>query len=184
MKFWEKCGVKLAKLSIFLFQKNRIKANYFQITLILITILYISFTASVLINQRKNEQKIDNQTEKIEELSKFIKNNQELTSTEITKDKINQKTVSITISPTKIITPTPTVLEIETGNYLGILEIKSSANINIYDKPTINSDIINTVTPTALLFYIKKEANWYQIVLADQNKNGWVPAELVNEIAY
>lgn len=184
MKFWEKVGVKLARLSIFLFQKNRIKANYFQIILVLITILYISFTTSVLINQRKNEQKIDNQAEKIEDILRIIRNNNQVTPIEVLPTPTLTPTIMSTIVETPIPTPTPAVLGSETSTYIGVLEVKPEINANIYENPTLDSVIINTATPSALLFYTKKEANWYEVNLADQNKNGWVPIESVNELIY
>ena len=194
MKLREVFKQKIKKMNNFLFQKNKFEANYFEVILMLGITVGICLSVSSFINQNKTKKFVEDQTVKLEtiienntKVVKSINGDNQLAVIEDLKNRLNQLTTSQPIStsspePTTTMPTNEPVLGAETTIYEGVLEVNSVLNANVYEKPILGSAIINTVPQGSLLFYTKKENNWYQVDLVDQNKKGWVAEESVKEI--
>lgn len=85
------------------------------------------------------------------------------------------------LGETTIIIPTPTSVPVLSGG--GIIEVKAEiATANIYESPMNGTTVLGTKVANEILFYKKFENGWYEVNLIEQGKDGWIQAELVNEI--
>lgn len=96
----------------------------------------------------------------------------------------------IEVTPTIIV---PTITPVQTvqvlgetstldSKYLGLVQVKEGTIANIYQNPSIDSLIINTVPSKSFLFYTEKGINWYKVDLVDSNQSGWVRYEDIDAI--
>lgn len=85
------------------------------------------------------------------------------------------------LGETTIVTPTPTSVPILNNG--GMVEIKAeTSTVNIYEFPSTGATVLSTKNAYEILFYKKLENGWYEVNLIEQGRDGWIQAEMVNEI--
>lgn len=142
-------------------------------------VLYLAFLMIIAVvilrdNRIKSEELnkiIGEEKNRVEE----VKQIKEQLSTNLNNFQCKENNNSQVLGETKTVSPTPSI-------EIGMIEIKAeSGSVNIYESAATGTLVLETKTANEILFFRKKENNWYQVDL-ENNKVGWIQAELVNEI--
>ena len=95
-----------------------------------------------------------------------------------------RKDINSTITDLKKTTADTPVTSIATASSLlkGMVKISSSQwkRIDVYEKPSTSSKIINSLVYDTIYFYRQKQSDWYQIDL-DSGQIGWAQAQFLKE---
>lgn len=95
-----------------------------------------------------------------------------------------RKDINSTLTDIKKTTTDTAVTSIATSSSLlkGMVKISSSQwkRIDVYEKPSTSSKIINSLVYDTIYFYRQKQSDWYQIDL-DSGQIGWAQAQFLKE---